>query len=302
MEFAERNYGRVFLGTTSVLVLLSMFGLQPGPASTLGLFVAGVVLLGLPHGALDPMVAQQFFRDYRGLLLPLFYATYFALSLLYTLLWWKWPTFGLSSFLVIAAFHFGSDWEGRGSLLSRLAYGFTIVALPAASHPVQVATIYQGLGVARSLPLMHVSVVVALCAGPVAVASAARRWRKGRSDLVEFLCIVAAGLLLQPLLFFVCYFALLHSPRHLLMTARSVGISRLTTIARVTAPILFVTLLFASVFLAIIQRRSLEENVLYVVFVGLAALTVPHMLLDKIVSQRQEVRPEFPACEGVLRH
>jgi len=283
MDFAERNYGWLFISATCLLVFLRLLGVQPGPALSLGLLVAGVVLLGLPHGALDPMVAKESFGDRQGLTLPLFYTLYAGAALLYTLVWWKWPAFGLASFLSIAAYHFGSDWEDRGSLLSRCAYGSAIVTLPALSHPTQVAEVYQALGVVHPLLLIQVSTVVAVFAGCAAVASAA--WRRGGGDLMEQLCIVAGAMLLQPLLFFVCYFALLHSPRHLFETARSVGISHLATIARATAPILLATMLLAAVFLAVQQGRRVDSRILYVVFVGLAALTVPHMILERLAGR-----------------
>jgi Brp/Blh family beta-carotene 15,15'-monooxygenase len=283
MDFAERNHGRLFLFLTGVFVILHVFGLQPGPALSLGLLVGGVVLLGLPHGALDPMVAKQCFGDRKSFTLPSFYTLYVAAALLYTLVWWRWPAFGLASFLAIAAYHFGSDWEDRGSLLSRCAYGSTIVTVPALSHPAQVAVVYEALGVVHPHLLIQVSTVVAVVAGCVAIASAA--WRRCWSDLMEQLCIVAGAILLQPLLFFVCYFALLHSPRHLLHTARSVGISRVATIAQVTAPVLLATLVLAAVFLVILPGRRMDERILYVVFVGLAALTVPHMILERLARR-----------------
>jgi Brp/Blh family beta-carotene 15,15'-monooxygenase len=283
MDFAERNDGRLFLFMTGIFVILRVFGFQPGPTLSLGLLVGGVVLLGLPHGALDPMVARQCFGDRKGFALPIFYTLYAAAALLYTLVWWEWPAFGLTSFLAIAAYHFGSDWEDRGGLLSRCAYGSTIVALPALSHPVQVAIVYEALGVAHPHFLIQVSTVVAVAAGCAAIADAA--WRRCWNDLMEQLCIVAGAILLQPLLFFVCYFALLHSPRHLLQTARSVGISRVTTIARVTAPILLATFLLAAAFLAVLPGKRIDERILYVVFVGLAALTVPHMILERLARR-----------------
>lgn len=282
MDFAERNHGRIFLFTTCVLVFFRLIGLQPGPILSLGFLVAGVVLVGLPHGALDPMVAKECFGRRKGFSLPLFYGLYGASALLYTLVWWKWPEFGLASFLAIAAYHFGSDWEGRGSLLSRCAYGSTIVTLPALSHPTQVAAVYEALGVADPLLLIQVSTVVAVFAGCAAVASPA--WRTRRPDLIEQLAIVTGALLLQPLLFFVCYFALLHSPRHLLQTARSVGILHLATIARVTAPILLATLLPAAVFLAMLRGKGVDNRILHVVFGGLAALTAPHMILERLAG------------------
>jgi Brp/Blh family beta-carotene 15,15'-monooxygenase len=283
VDFAERNYGRLFLSVTCLLVVFRLFGWQPGQAFILGVLLVGVVLLGLPHGALDPMVAKECFGKRPGFSLPLFYGLYAAAAFCYTLAWWEWPALGLTSFLTIAAYHFGSDWEGSGSLLSRCAYGATIVTLPALSHPAQVTAVYEALGFTSPQFLIQVSRVVAVSAGCVALASAA--WRRDRNDLIELLCILAGAIVLQPLLFFACYFALLHSPRHLLQTSRSVGITHIATIARMTAPVLLATLLLAVVFFAVLRGTRVENRIVYIVFVGLAALTIPHMTLE-ILAQR----------------
>jgi Brp/Blh family beta-carotene 15,15'-monooxygenase len=286
MDFAERYYGRIFLSATCLLVCCSLLGLQPGTTVSLGILVASVVLLGLPHGALDPMVAKGCFGNRPGFSLPLFYGLYATAAVCYTLVWWKWPAFGLSTFLAIAAYHFGSDWECRGSLLSRCAYGASIVTLPALSHPAQVSAVYEVLGSTSPQWLIQVSTVVAVCAGCIALASAA--YRRCGTDLIELLCILAGAVVLHPLLFFVCYFALLHSPRHLLQTARSVGITRVSAIARMTAPVLLATLLLAAVFLAVLEGRRVDNRILYVVFVGLAGLTIPHMILERLAERAGE--------------
>jgi Brp/Blh family beta-carotene 15,15'-monooxygenase len=286
MDFAERYYGRIFLSATCLLVCCRLLGLQPGTTVSLGILVAGVVLLGLPHGALDPMVAKERFGDRPGFSLPLFYGLYAAAAVCYTLAWWKWPAFGLTSFLAIAAYHFGSDWEGRGSLLSRCAYGASIVTLPAFSHPAQVTAVYGALGFTSPQLLIQVSTVIAITASGIALASAA--YRRCGTDLIELLCIFAGAVAVQPLLFFVCYFALLHSPRHLLQTARSVGITDVASIARITAPVLLATLLLAAVFLAVLQGKRVDNRILYVVFVGLAGLTIPHMILERLAERAGE--------------
>jgi hypothetical protein len=58
-----------------------------------------------------------------------------------------------------------------------------------------------------------------------------------------------------------------------------------TTIARVTAPILLATFLLAAAFLAVLPGKRIDERILYVVFVGLAALTVPHMILERLARR-----------------
>lgn len=87
-------------------------------------------------------------------------------------------------------------------------------------------------------------------------------------------------IVLDPLLYFTVYFCLLHSPRHLFETARSIGLSSLVSIARAAAPIVIATLVLAAVLWRLLPGASLDAQLLQIVFIGLACLTIPHMLLE----------------------
>lgn len=284
MEFAERNYGRIFLLTTSLLLLAAIFGKQPGSSVTLAVMVIGVAVLGLPHGALDPAVASRVLGHRRFFRRPRFFAVYALIALAYGLLWWKWPTLGLVSFLLIAACHFGSDWDERGTALTRTGYGLAIVTLPALSHPAAVVPIYQALGTNHAATITQCSAIAAVTFTLIASLPTIMRWRERRNDLIEFLAIVCGAVFLQPLIFFTCYFTLLHSPRHLLQTANSLDLRGLRAICRTTAPIVLTTILLGVVAFFLIPVSSVSVRLLGIVFVGLASLTVPHMILEMIAT------------------
>ncbi len=139
MQVAERYYGRAVLLAVGVLALAWVFHKELAPATALLVLFVGVILRGLPHGALDPMVAGKALAGHCCYSPIAFYAFYLILALSYGLLWSRYPTLGLPSFLAIAAVHFGSDWQHRGIALTRIAYGSTVVTLPALAHPVEVA-------------------------------------------------------------------------------------------------------------------------------------------------------------------
>jgi hypothetical protein len=78
---------------------------------------------------------------------------------------------------------------------------------------------------------------------------------------------------------------LLHSPRHLLETARDLGLTSFRSIALRNLPILAATLALAVLFYLHLQVTPSSGRILMTVFIGLAALTVPHMLLDALASK-----------------
>jgi Brp/Blh family beta-carotene 15,15'-monooxygenase len=291
METAERWYGRIFVSVMALLLLTAIMGRQLSAMAALVVLVAGVVLLGLPHGALDPRVARKAFAG-RGYTAIGFYSIYLALALAYWLLWNRYPTLGLAFFLLIAAFHFGSDWEIRGSIVTRCAYGLAIVTLPALRFPSEVASIYAMLGTAHAAAFITVSRFLAPAATGIAAVGAALQFRQRKSDALELLSLVAGALLLQPLVFFTCYFALLHSPRHLLETAEGLGMTSLKRVYLATLPIVLATLLLAGLAYSLLPHIGTDARLLRIVFIGLAALTVPHMLLESAVEAQTKRHPE----------
>jgi Brp/Blh family beta-carotene 15,15'-monooxygenase len=284
MLIAERYYGCIFLLATGALILASLWGARLGQPAALALLVAGVIVLGLPHGALDPMVARKAFESRRNYSTASFYAVYLVLALGYCLLWLRFPTLGLSAFLAIAAIHFGSDWQHRGSALTRLAYGVTVVTLPALAHPAEVAGIYSILGTSHAQTLVELSKVLGAMAAVVGFVGAILQVKQCKTDLPEFLAIVMAALLLGPLVFFTCYFSLLHSPRHLLETSADLGITSLRGVWVKTLPIVAATVALCGVLYFALPGISVSGRLLMTVFIGLASLTIPHMLLDTLAS------------------
>jgi len=285
---AERWYGRIFIATTVLLLCAALLGYQLSPSATLAFLVAGVILLGLPHGALDPMVAKKAFAGRRGYTTAVFYVAYLALVLGYWVLWNRFPTLGLASFLLIAAFHFGSDWEGHGNFLTRCAYGCAIVTLPSLRFPAQVASIYGMLGTEHASALVDLSKVLAPVAVGIALVGAVLQFQRQKNDVFELLTITAGALWIHPLVFFTCYFTLLHSPRHLLETAEGLGMTRLKNIYLATLPILLATLLLAAIAYGLLPHIGTNARLLRIVFIGLATLTVPHMLLDTLAQTRKD--------------
>jgi Brp/Blh family beta-carotene 15,15'-monooxygenase len=285
MEQAECWFERAFVVATVLLVAAAVFGARLSSSTTLFILVAGVVALGLPHGALDPMVARKAFATYVRYNSLLFYAGYLLAVFLYALLWIRLPTLGLASFLMISAYHFGSDWYPRGSMLTRLGYGLTVVTLPSLLHADDAARIFALLGTQHAQTLVEISKGLAPFALTVGGVGAVLQFKQRRKDFVEFVFIVAGALMLDPLVFFTCYFSLLHSPRHLLETAKDLGLTSFTSLASKTLSILIATLILGGLFYRSLRDVSMSGRIVMTVFIGLASLTVPHMLLETLASR-----------------
>ena len=103
-----------------------------------------ISLVGLPHGALDPVVAHRcgLIHDLRSSVQ--FFAGYVIVVALVVLFWLQLPAASLLLFLLISCVHFGRDWKQKVSF-GGFAYGAFVLGLPAWTAPEQVEQIFSFL-------------------------------------------------------------------------------------------------------------------------------------------------------------
>lgn len=300
IDVAERFYSPLYLAATALFLAAAVCGAHIVQDVLIGVLTLGVVLFGLPHGAIDPLVAKKAMGGHPFYSWQAFSLIYASTALLYGLLWWLCPTAILATFLGMSALHFGTDWDRRGNAWTRLAYGAAVVTLPLLFHCREVAAIYGLLGASGTERFVSVSRVVALIGFPIAMLAALAQWRQRKADLLEFGGILASALVLPPLLFFACYFCLLHSPRHLLATARRMDLRSGGELVRTVAPAVAASVAAGAALWGWLPAGPGEERILRVVFIGLAALTLPHMALAALVRRASVpyAPPLIPAQAG----
>ena len=237
-----------------------------------------VVFLGLPHGSLDPLVAWKagMWRDVRGLFV--FLALYLVLAGASIVLWISFPLVALILFLGYSAWHFAGDWRASLPLVPRLAAGLVIVSGPALFHAELVASYFTILtqNAAGSMAFVRVLSLVSIPAAVLVFGTALRLVQRNPAFAGELAVLVTCALLLPPLVFFILYFCGLHSPRHLMETVK--GLNK-TAVISVGVGVTFLTVVGGWGVLVMLPSASLDERLLQIIFIGLAALTVPHMLL-----------------------
>lgn len=255
--------------------------LDPAPAWQLALLTPLVAVLGIPHGALDHRLAAAFWPLDRPRAHLAFLAVYTALAAAVLGLWMLVPGAALALFLIYSGLHFADDWRGDLGPAARTLAGLSVVAGPAVRHEAEVAAIFAHLApmpaagqVAGALSLAGWVLLPLLAA----VAVRAGWWRPRLA--LELATIALAGLVLSPLVYFVLYFCGVHSPRHFLTASGALGLRPGAALAA-ALPITALTLCGAGLgALALLASGLSAQTVtLKAVFVGLAALTVPHMVI-----------------------
>ncbi|MFT6301443.1 MAG: Brp/Blh family beta-carotene 15,15'-monooxygenase [Granulosicoccus sp.] len=245
--------------------------------------IAAVLLLGVPHGGLDGAVARRI--GWPSGLVPWlsFHLAYIALATLVALLWWLFPLSSLGVFLLISALHFGaSDITDIGTdWLPWTAHGGLVcVAIPSlqASSVEPIFAILVGEGNA-SLMMMGISYLFVpwlFCViGYFAYAFIKPQYRK---SLISLLALVGLANILPPLISFSLYFCLWHSRGHMLRLWRSIAQhDRSRSLQEATIYTFMAWISLAIIFYYL--KGSASTSLVQLTFIGLAALTLPHMLL-----------------------
>jgi Brp/Blh family beta-carotene 15,15'-monooxygenase len=269
----------IFAFSILVAILLT-FLMQPTLTSQLLMLAPMIAVLGLPHGALDLPIAQALWplHGWRGNMR--FGLLYVSLTALVIGFWILLPGPALFAFLIYSAFHFSGDWDDALPLL-RWTGGVATIGAPGLFWQTEVSDLFALLAPATAadmaaMVLAYAGGTALLCYVVILALLPASRTRAA----VEQAMIWFAAICLSPLVYFILYFCALHSLRHLTDALQSVEDTRqalraatvLSAVVVVAALIGFATLQNAETFI-------LEQSIMQVVFIGLASLTVPHMLL-----------------------
>ena len=261
--------------------------LNPEHLSSSTLLVAlatAVALFGVPHGALDPLVAWRkgmFTRRSDGVW---FHMGYIMLAALAGLFWYFTPPIALALFLSISAWHFGRDWRKELPTPIWAAAGALLIILPIAAWPATVGGYFGWLAgpaveeiatVIGNYNYLFWSMAVAVVIYSVFISF--------KSSL-EFALIFSSSIFVEPLAWFIAYFCWFHSLKHLMSEYRlipkdlrrlAIGVSvGITTLIIIVAATIVISLGNSAT-----SSLSVDRVMTQVVFIGLFCLTVPHMIV-----------------------
>jgi len=262
----------------SVMGLSTM--LQPDLAVQVLILAPLVAVLGLPHGALDLPIAEALWpltgwRRKLG-----FVAVYLGLSGVVIAIWLAAPGVALALFLGYSALHFSGDWAQASPVL-RWSGGAATIGAPALLHHEEVVAIFAVLAPQGAAELVAYAAALAgflALAGLILTCLLLRQLRSAAALEQMVLWIIAT--VLPPLMYFAVYFCALHSIRHFTQTLRLIALRRRALVLAVTLSAL-VTLVALLILRYGLPAQVVDptDQIIQIIFIGLSALTVPHMIL-----------------------
>jgi len=261
----------------------------PGEATLYLALAIAVAILGLPHGSFDTLVAKKELSLHSLPRLAAFIVAYLSIGALVVLLWVQAPTTALAAFLLYSALHFGDDVAPRLGRLGGFGYGLWLLSLPLALQPAAVEPIFNALGAMHTGPLLMAAPFSLAIGGALLAFALWRAPNRALSDWRDPLLFVGAAWVLHPLAYFIAYFCFLHSPRHLLLVARDLELTTWRERFKALAPTTLATYVLVAACVPFLLSLPTDDILLRLVFITLAALTVPHMLLEMLASPRRSL-------------
>tara|TARA_Y100000590_G_scaffold452862_1_gene596809 strand:- start:460 stop:1371 length:912 start_codon:yes stop_codon:yes gene_type:complete len=264
-----------------------------------------ILTVGISHGALDNIKGKKILKIYKIKNMILFYVTYILISLTILILWNLLPTATLLLFLIVASYHFGKEDSNclkfKKSLLFNLIFlfrGFLIIFAPLYFSFNETINIFQILNFDQNIlnfldynsKIVSVFFYLSLLSNIFFLVEELRYNYK--HVLCDLISIVILNATLPPLIAFTVYFCFLHSLRHSISLIKMLNnknfIKGTQIFVKKALPLTILTALlylFAVGFLS--SSNDLNDTILKVVFIGLASLTFPHILLEYLIEKNE---------------
>ena len=261
-----------------------------------------ILSIGISHGALDNYKANKLLLIYKVKNKFIFFAIYIFISALVILFWSLHSTYTLLAFLFIASYHFGledtSFLHKGNSFLDQIFYlvkGSLIVFAPLFFHFDETLKIFEILMLNNTfitfLELEHwiINICLFLSFFGYFYFAYKNKFEDFEVLFLDMLSIIILNYVFSPIIAFTVYFCFLHSIRHIISISNELDKNNFSNGAKVfikkALPLTVITAvlyLISATFLS--NYFVLNDVIIKVIFIGLASLTFPHILLEYLLE------------------
>ena len=255
-----------------------------------------IATIGVSHGSLDNFKGNKLLKILKIKNKFLFYLIYIFVSLAVIGSWLIFPLLTLAIFLIVAAYHFGKEDSVFGKvnkfkLLNLLLFlkGSLIILAPLYFHHYETIQIFEILGV--KLTQYNISLIIVLIS--LSLISNFFINKDVLLSLLDSFTVIILNINFEPLLAFTVYFCFLHSIRHSLSLVQDINSKNLKkgliSFLKKAFPLTIVTAFgFVIAVFLLNEYYLLDSAILKVVFIGLASLTFPHILLEYLLEKNEK--------------
>tara|TARA_Y100000741_G_C18229809_1_gene549332 strand:+ start:562 stop:1347 length:786 start_codon:yes stop_codon:yes gene_type:complete len=259
--------------------------------------------IGISHGALDNIKGARLLSLFKFNKIIFFYLGYVSLSILIILMWILFPNVILITFLILASYHFGKEdtifLTKIKSIKKEFLFfmkGASIIISPLTFQKEKTLEIFEMLNfdffekIIISNDVLFISLFLSF------LASIFLSWGKSLDFkiviVMDFISIILLNYFLNPILAFTIYFCFLHSVRHSLTLIFDLDTDFQIGLAKFLKKAFPLTAITAILYLLSIYSLNnffeLSNAIYKVIFIGLASLTFPHILLEYLIEKNEK--------------
>jgi|TARA_B110000211_G_scaffold187550_1_gene213095 Brp/Blh family beta-carotene 15,15'-monooxygenase len=302
----DSNSKLILLFTILTFALITLYSGEVLTKNFLSTFTCLFLILtvGVSHGALDDIKGYKVLKFYKVKNKIVFYLSYISSALLVIFIWILFPTIALTLFLTIAAYHFGKEdsWsltikksnlnsikfflKGSLIILAPLWLSFEETILIFNTLGVKNQEFYNFLGFLSFNKLFLLLVLLSILSNILI----SRELKHLTGFAWEIICILALYEAFNPLVAFTIYFCFSHSLKHMVSLKHEFNINIQKFIKKAFPLTLLTSILFffGIYILTRFQNVPVDSSIINVIFIGLASLTFPHILLEYLLEKNEK--------------
>jgi len=268
-----------------------------------------ILSIGISHGSLDNVKGRKLFQIFEIKKFYIFYLAYILIAIIVIILWILIPYVSLIIFLTVASYHFGK--EDTQFLIVENSYynqflfllkGSLIVFAPMYFHFDETISIFRLLFIENEnfynfLDLIESKKILLYCIILSTLANILLFTKnfelKKFTIFLDYFSIIIINYYFSPLVAFTIYFCFLHSVRHSISLMSELDRDDLGNgfkiFVKKALPLTIITAIFCAIGLYLLNNTyNLESSILKIIFIGLASLTFPHILLEYLIEKNEK--------------
>ena len=268
-----------------------------------------ILSIGISHGSLDNVKGRKLFQIFEIKKFYIFYLAYILIAIIVIILWILIPYVSLIIFLMVASYHFGK--EDTQFLIVENSYynqflfllkGSLIVFAPMYFHFEETISIFKLLFIENEnfynfLDLIESKKILLYCIILSTLANILLFTKnfelKKFTIFLDYFSIIIINYYFSPLVAFTIYFCFLHSVRHSISLMSELDRDDLGNgfkiFVKKALPLTIITAIFCAIGLYLLNNTyNLESSILKIIFIGLASLTFPHILLEYLIEKNEK--------------
>jgi len=268
-----------------------------------------ILSIGVSHGSLDHVKGKKLFKIFELKNIYIFYIIYILIALIVIVLWSIIPSVSLIIFLIVASFHFGK--EDTQFLISENSYyyqflfflkGLLIILAPMYFHFGDTISIFKLLLIGneffyKSLNFVEMNNLILLGIILSTLSNVLLFIKKFElkkfTIFFDYFSILIINYYFSPLVAFTIYFCFLHSIRHSITLMHELDRANLKNGLKIfikkSIPLTVVTAFLFLIGIYLLNNSyNIDSSILKVIFIGLASLTFPHILLEYLIEKNEK--------------